>query len=105
MFDRNSVQLLLNSVAFAVFLVSELQAMQIITSRTVKDTKVEKKILPLHDLQAICKVLKLSDSDQQQTSDLFLSIENEVSLPKMSLAKELYIVVLQDIRHFTQSKQ
>ncbi|XP_053366049.1 protein FAM98B isoform X1 [Clarias gariepinus] len=63
-----------------LFLVSELQAMQIITSRTVKDTKVEKKILPLHDLQAICKVLKLSDSDQQQTSDLFSSIENEVKV-------------------------
>ncbi|XP_017332064.1 protein FAM98B isoform X2 [Ictalurus punctatus] len=63
-----------------LFLVSELQAMQIITSKTVKDTKIEKKISPLQDLQAICKVLKLPEPDQQQTTDLFSSIENEVKV-------------------------
>ncbi|KAB5562127.1 hypothetical protein PHYPO_G00014420 [Pangasianodon hypophthalmus] len=63
-----------------LFLVSELQAMQIITSKTVKDRKVEKKISPLQDLQAVCKVLKLPEPDQQQTRDLFSSIENEVKV-------------------------
>lgn len=81
------MQWLLDNVVCAVFLVSELQAMQIITSKMIKDTKVEKKISPLQDLQAICKVLKLPESDQPQTSELFSAIENEVSLLRMSCIK------------------
>ncbi|TSM77353.1 Protein FAM98B [Bagarius yarrelli] len=63
-----------------LFLVSELQATQILTSKTDKDTKVEKKFLPLQDLQTICKLLKLPEPDQQQTTDLFSSIENEIKV-------------------------
>lgn len=76
-----------------MFLVSELQAMQIISSKMIKDTKAEKKISPLHDLQAICKVLKLAEPDQQPTSDLFSSIENEVSLLQMFHSKESFVFV------------
>ncbi|KAK3563006.1 hypothetical protein QTP86_013272 [Hemibagrus guttatus] len=65
-----------------LFLVSELQATQIITSKTekCKDTKVEKYTSSLQDLQAICKVLKLPEPGQQQTTDLFSSIENEIKV-------------------------
>lgn len=80
----------MSNVASSVFLVSELQATQIITSRRekCKDTKVEKKTSSLQDLQAICKVLKLPEPDQQQTTDLFSSIESEVCLLHMSHMKE-----------------
>ncbi|KAI5102532.1 protein FAM98B [Silurus meridionalis] len=63
-----------------LFLVSELQAAQILTSRTSRDKKGEEKISPLQDLQAICKVLKLPEPEQQQTTDLFADIENEVKV-------------------------
>lgn len=71
-----------------MFLVSELQAVQIITSKTIKDSEAEKKISPLQDLRAICKVLKLPEPDQEKTSDLFSSIENEVRSLQMSKMSE-----------------
>ncbi|XP_026867446.1 protein FAM98B isoform X2 [Electrophorus electricus] len=63
-----------------VFLVSELQAAQIMASKTVTDRTVKKQITPLQDLQAICKTLNLTKPDEQRPSELFSSIENQVNV-------------------------
>ncbi|KAI4905477.1 hypothetical protein NFI96_028111 [Prochilodus magdalenae] len=62
-----------------LFLVSELQAAQIMASKTGTDTKLKQQITPLHDLEAICKALQLPEPGQQQISDLFSSFENQVN--------------------------
>ncbi|XP_072545312.1 protein FAM98B isoform X2 [Salminus brasiliensis] len=77
-----------------LFLVSELQSAQIVASKTGTNTKTEKQITPLQDLQAICKTLKLSEPDQQQIPDLFSSIENQVNalfkkLPEKHVGKSV----------------
>ncbi|KAG9268769.1 protein FAM98B [Astyanax mexicanus] len=63
-----------------LFLVSELQAAQVVAGKSGADRKTEKQITPLKDLQAICKTLKLSEPDQQPTADTFSSIENQVNV-------------------------
>ncbi|XP_026867445.1 protein FAM98B isoform X1 [Electrophorus electricus] len=63
-----------------LFLVSELQAAQIMASKTVTDRTVKKQITPLQDLQAICKTLNLTKPDEQRPSELFSSIENQVNV-------------------------
>lgn len=64
---------------FAVFLVSELQAAQIVASNSSSDKEAGKPTSPLQDLQIICKTLQLPEPGHQQISDLFTSIENQVS--------------------------
>ncbi|XP_062863695.1 protein FAM98B [Trichomycterus rosablanca] len=63
-----------------LFLVSELQAAQILTSKRSNCTKVEEQISPLQDLQAICKVLNLPEPDHQPTTDLFSALENNIKI-------------------------
>ncbi|XP_076834480.1 protein FAM98B [Brachyhypopomus gauderio] len=63
-----------------LFLVSELQAAQIMASKTITDRTVEKHRTPLQDLQAICKTLNLPEPVEQQSSELFSSIENQVKI-------------------------
>uniref|UniRef100_A0AAR2IL12 Family with sequence similarity 98 member B n=1 Tax=Pygocentrus nattereri TaxID=42514 RepID=A0AAR2IL12_PYGNA len=86
-----------------LFLVSELQAAQIVASKTRTDTKFKKQITPLQDLQMICKALKLPEPSQQQTSELFPSIENQVNIllkkvPEKHIGKPV-------LRHSLSSEQ
>ncbi|XP_052001679.1 protein FAM98B [Xyrauchen texanus] len=63
-----------------LFLASELQAAQIVSSKAVTDEDVQEEDTSLQDLRVICETLKLPDPDKHETRGTFTAIESQLSI-------------------------
>ncbi|KAK6307396.1 hypothetical protein J4Q44_G00225440 [Coregonus suidteri] len=68
----------------ALFLISEVQAAQIVKSRHVEDKEPKDR----NDLQAICETLKLPEPREQEVAELFSGIEQKINAVLQELPKD-----------------
>ncbi|CAB1331077.1 unnamed protein product [Coregonus sp. 'balchen'] len=73
-----------SSTSGSVFLISEVQAAQIVKSRHVEDKEPKDR----NDLQAICETLKLPEPREQEVAELFSGIEQKINAVLQELPKD-----------------